>query len=342
MKKINAHGHLLPYPEQIPAFMREQKIFWVDADRKMMRQGNWQRPVTDPSFFLAEKLDWMEEHRIDHEVLLTLSQLYCNGMPRERTRDVIAFQNDYHAAVQRDHAERFTCGFVVQPAYIEDALRETERCVEQLNLRVLCLPTHFQAINGEWLPSAHPSVEPLWALADQYKLAVEVHPYDAEQMVALTDQYWRFHLIWMCAQTADTYHFYTLLNFSEKYPNTRVCFAHGNQFGQVNIGRRIQGFEGRPDLFKGTMHPRLTLGAPNVFFDTLVHDVLSFRLLIDRQGVAQVVAGIDDPYPLGEMETVPGCYPGKVIDEAVTAGYITQPDKIAIWGSNVERWLASV
>ena len=62
--RINGHSHLLPYPEQIPDFMREKEIFWVDADRKFMRQKNWQRPVTDASFFLNEKLDWMKLNNI--------------------------------------------------------------------------------------------------------------------------------------------------------------------------------------------------------------------------------------------------------------------------------------
>ena len=73
--RINGHSHLLPYPEQIPDFMRDQEIFWVDKDRKYMRQKNWQRPVTDASFFLNEKLEWMADNNIDHAVVLNLSQL---------------------------------------------------------------------------------------------------------------------------------------------------------------------------------------------------------------------------------------------------------------------------
>jgi aminocarboxymuconate-semialdehyde decarboxylase len=339
MKRINAHGHLLPYPEEIPAFMREQRIFWVDSDRKIMRQGDWTRPVTDPSFFLEEKLEWMATHRIDHTVLITLSQLYCNGLPRVQTDDVVRFQNDYHATVQEKHPHQFTGGFVVQPAYMEDALRECRRCVEDLKLKVLCLPTHFLDTAGEWTTVAHPDTEPLWELADHYELAVEIHPYDAEKMVRLKDQFWRFHLIWMCAQTADAYHFYTLYNLPERYPGVRVCFAHGNQFGQMNTGRRRQGFEGRPDLFPEAVHPDRSLGATNVFFDTLVHDPLSLRLLIERQGATQIVAGLDDPYPLGEMETVPGCYPGKVIDETSAAGWLTEAEVSNIWCDNVLKWL---
>ncbi len=339
MKKINGHGHLLPYPEQIPAFMKKQQIFWLDDDRKFMRQGSWKRPVTDPSFFLDEKLEWMQKNEIDHEVILNLSQLYCNGMKRQTAQDVIRFQNDFNASVQAAHPEKFTGGFVVQPAYVEDACKEIERCVNELHLKLLCLPTHFLASDGQWQTVATPSVAPIFELANHYKLAVEIHPYDGNKIINLQDQYWRFHLVWMCAQTADTYHFFTLLNFPEKYPDVRTCFAHGNQFGQVNVGRRQQGFVGRPDLFKGTTAPKENLKNSNVFFDTLVHDAYSLRLLVDRQGISQVVAGLDDPYPLGEMESVPGCYPGKVIDDGVAMGFITQKEKEKIWYDHVINWL---
>jgi len=319
--------------------MRKKKLFWIDSDRRFMRQGSWKRPITDPSFFLDRKLEWMEKSEIMHEVVLNLSQLYANGLSRELARDVICFQNDFNAGVQADMPLKFTCGFVVQPAHLEDSLLEIERCVNDLNLGLLCLPTHYLTAEGQWRTVADPAIDAIWELADQYGLAIEIHPYDAPKMIALEDQYWRFHLVWMCAQTADTYHVFTLLDYPDKYPNIRVCFAHGNQFGQMNLGRRKQGFDGRPDLFVGNKDPKSNYRHTNVFVDTLVHDVLSFRLVLDRQGVSQVLAGLDDPYPLGEMESVPGSYPGKVIDEALAAGFISREEKEQIWYDNVLRWL---
>jgi aminocarboxymuconate-semialdehyde decarboxylase len=339
IKRINAHGHLLPEPGDIPRFMKDQRLFWVDDDRKFMRQESWKRPVTDPSFFLEEKMKWMERNKIDHEVLITLSQLYCNGLKREVTNDVIRFQNDFHARIQKEYAEKFTCGFVIQPAFLEDALKEMERAVCDLNLRLLCLPTHYQNATGEWISTADETTKPIFELANELGLAVEIHPYDAPKMIHLKDQFWRFHLVWMCAQTADHYHMFTLLDFPNSYPKVRTCYAHGNQFGQVNIGRRMQGFNGRPDLFENATNPQDSIGAKNVFFDTLVHDVDSFELLVKRQGVGQVVAGLDDPYPLGEMETVPGSYPGKVIDDALEIEVITEQEKENIWHANVLSWL---
>ena len=79
--RINGHSHLLPYPEEIPSFMKENEIFWIDEDRKHMLQKGWKRPVTDSSFFLNEKLEWMERFVADNTLLdqerCLLSQLFA-------------------------------------------------------------------------------------------------------------------------------------------------------------------------------------------------------------------------------------------------------------------------
>ncbi len=337
--KINGHGHILPEPSEIPQFMKDKGLFSIDDGKKFMSQGDWSRPITDPSFFFDEKLIWMDKYEIDHAVMLNLSQLYCNGWSRKDANDAIRWQNDFNGEVQKRRPDKFTCGFVVQPLYLDDALLEIERCVNVLNLRVLCLPTHFLNADGQWLSVVDESVFPIFEMANKYNLAIEIHPYDGEKMVKLKDVFWRFHLVWMMAQTADALHFYSLYDFVNKYPNIRTCFAHGCMLGQANYGRRLQGFDGRPDLFPGAQDPRATLGHPNLFFDTLVHDSYTLQLLKTRVGTSQIVAGLDDPYPLGEMEGVARSYPGRVIDFAVEVDILSQQESNEIWYDNVLRWL---
>jgi aminocarboxymuconate-semialdehyde decarboxylase len=144
----------------------------------------------------------------------------------------------------------------------------------------------------------------------------------------------------MLAQCADAYHFYTLNGYYEKFPNMRICFAHGAQLAQINLGRRIQGFDGRPDLFEGKRHPRKAVGHKNIFFDTLVHDTGSLKLLIENQSSKQVLIGLDDPYPLGEMESASqSSYPGKILDLAIERNIISAEEKDAMWEDNVLQWL---
>ena len=207
-------------------------------------------------------------------------------------------------------------------------------------MRLLCLPTHYMDTIGTWRCIFDEENEPIFELASKYNLAVEIHPYDGEKFIKLENTSWRFHLIWMLAQCADAYHFLTLNGYYKKFPNMRVCFAHGGQLAQMNLGRRIQGFDGRPDLFEGKTHPRKAVGHPNIFFDTLVHDTGSLGLLVKNQGVKQVLMGLDDPYPLGEMESeIQSSYPGKILDLAKEQKILTEQDCDAIWEDNVLQWL---
>lgn len=338
--RINGHSHLLPYPEQIPDFMREKGIFWVDPERKNMLQKGWSRPVTDSSFFLDEKLEWMDKYNIDHAVILNLSQLYGNGLRLEEMKQALRFQNDFNAKVQHDHPSKFTSGFVVHPGFVRGALWEIERCVKVLDMKLLCLPTHYMDTIGQWRCIFDEENEPIFELASELNLAVEIHPYDGEKFIKLQNTSWRFHLIWMLAQCADAYHFLTLNGYAFKYPNMRICFAHGGQLAQMNLGRRIQGFDGRPDLFEGKTHPRKSVGHPNIFFDTLVHDTGSLELLVKNQGAKQVLVGLDDPYPLGEMDSEKqSSYPGKILDLAMDRKIISQDDYDGMWDEHVVRWL---
>ncbi len=337
--RINGHGHILPEPSQIPRFMKDKKLFWVDEDKSFMRQGEWSRPITDQSFFVKDKLLWMDKHQIDHAVMLCLSQLYCNGWSKQDCVDTMRFQNDFNAQIQSNYPEKFTCGFVVQPLYMKEALKEIDRCVHELNLRVLCLPTHFLNSKAEWLSVAEQEVDPIFEKANDLGLALQIHPYDGEKMVALKNQYWRFHLVWMMAQCADTLHLFTLRALPKKYPKMRTSFAHGGMLGIAGYGRRIQGYDGRPDIFKGYHDPRETLGSENLFFDTLVHDSYTLELLKKRVGASQMIIGLDDPYPLGEMEGVGTSFPGRVVDYAVETGILTAQEGRDIWCKNVLTWL---
>ena len=52
------------------------------------------------------------------------------------------------------------------------------------------------------------------------------------------------------------------------------------------------------------------------------------------------MVGLDDPYPLGEMESeMQSSYPGKILDLAQERNIITAADADAMWENNVIQWL---
>jgi aminocarboxymuconate-semialdehyde decarboxylase len=62
--------------------------------------------------------------------------------------------------------------------------------------------------------------------------------------------------------------------------------------------------------------------------------------MIERQGSNQVIMGLDDPYPLGEMESdAQSSYPGKLLDLAMERSIIDKKQYHEIWEDNTLRWL---
>ena len=51
--------------------------------------------------------------------------------------------------------------------------------------------------------------------------------------------------------------------------------------------------------------------------------------------------GLDDPFPLGEIEGVGTSYPGRVLEYAREVGIITDQEEKDIWHKNVLAWLGN-
>jgi aminocarboxymuconate-semialdehyde decarboxylase len=95
-----------------------------------------------------------------------------------------------------------------------------------------------------------------------------------------------------------------------KFPKLRVAFAHGGGSFPITIGRIQHGFDSRPDLcaIDCKVPPKDYLG--HFYLDSLVHDELALKYLIDLVGVEKICLGTDYPFPLGEA--IPGDLISKV------------------------------
>ena len=94
----------------------------------------------------------------------------------------------------------------------------------------------------------------------------------------------------------------------EKYPQLKVCFAHGGGAFPFTVGRVNHGFNVRPDLcaIDNTVLPSSYV--KNFYVDSLVHDVNAMNFLLQTMGAEHIAMGSDYPFPLGEH------HPGKLIE----------------------------
>jgi aminocarboxymuconate-semialdehyde decarboxylase len=123
-------------------------------------------------------------------------------------------------------------------------------------------------------------------------------------------KYWLQWLVGMPAETSLAICSMIFGGVLERLPKLRVAFAHGGGAFPATIGRIEQGFRVRPDLcaIDNTVNPRAYL--ERIFLDSLVHDPLMLRYLIELCGPERIALGSDYPFPLGEQE------PGSLIESA--------------------------
>ena len=105
----------------------------------------------------------------------------------------------------------------------------------------------------------------------------------------------------------------------ERLPDLRVCFAHGGGSFPATVGRIEHGFNMRPDLVatNNDKGPRQYLD--RLYFDSVVHDPMALRYLIDLVGTQQIMLGTDYPVSAGRTTARGGhCRAGSARRSAAT------------------------
>ncbi len=220
----------------------------------------------------------------------------------EHTYDLAQYLNDHIAGVVKDYAERFIGLGTLPMQSPKLAVKELERCINELDLVGVEIGTHIHGKNLD-----DPEVFEILQAAEELDSCVFIHPWDMLGKDRMA-KYWLPWLVGMPAETSLAICSMIFGGIFEKLKKLRVCFAHGGGSFPYTFGRIEHGFDVRPDLVAAAneIHPREYLG--RFYLDSLVHDELALEFLIHLIGEDKVVMGSDYPFPLGELE------PGKLIN----------------------------
>lgn len=306
--KIDIHAHILPsdWPD-----LRERYGYsgWMSLHveggcGRMMKDNEFFRAVDpnlwDPAVRIAES----DADRVDVQVLSTVPVMFSYWAEPEDTLDLARFLNDHIGSVVERYPRRFI-GLGTVPMQEPDlAARELERCMAQVGLAGIQIGTHVNNINLD-----HRMFDPVWETAEKTGAAVFVHPWDMMGEEQLR-KYWMPWLVSMPAETSRAIVSLLMGGVLERYPRLRLAFAHGGGSFPATLGRINHGFEVRPDLCQIETSTPPGEFVDKLYFDSLVHDPLALRFLVDRIGANRVALGTDYPFPLGEHR------PGKLIEES--------------------------
>ena len=144
-------------------------------------------------------------------------------------------------------------------------------------------------------------LEPFWARVEELGAIVFLHPFGC----SLDERLDRFYLANTVGQPAENAVALSHLIFGgvlDRHPRLRLVVAHGGGYLPTAIGRSDHAWRVRPEAHRCAHEPSHYLR--RIWFDTVVHDELALRHLVEVAGGAQVVLGSDFPFDMGHEDPV--------------------------------------
>ena len=139
-------------------------------------------------------------------------------------------------------------------------------------------------------------LEPFWARAAELGAVVFLHPFGC----SLDERLDRFYLSNTVGQPAENAVALSHLIFSgvlDRHPDLKIVAAHGGGYLPFAIGRSDRAWQVRPEARRCEHAPSTYLR--KLWFDTVVHDPMALRHLVEVAGGSRVVLGSDFPFDMG-------------------------------------------
>lgn len=262
-------------------------IFVGDREFRTIDSRCW-----DPHRRLAD----MDASGVDVQVVSPVPITFCYRAPAEGAKILARHQNEFLAAVVSASPERFRALGAVPLQDPEAARVELRYCMEHLGFLGVEVGTH---VAGAEL--FRPGLAGFLDAAADTGALVFIHPGEICLGERVSGLDLDFGLA-MPLETAVAGAGLLLSGAFERWPNLRVCLAHGGGALPGILPRLDHGWRTFPGSRRSQQTP--LEGARHLLCDSLTYDGGSLALALGRFGPDHVMVGTD--YPFAAQELPPG------------------------------------
>lgn len=269
---------------------------------------------------MGQRLADMDAMGVDVQVLSPSPHQYHYWAEPALAEEIVALQNAHIAALCAAHPERLRGLGTVALQHPSCAAAQLAHAVQGLGLQGVEIST---SAAGRELDD--PALDPFWAMAAALQAVVFLHPFGTQLGARLATHY----LSNTIGQPLETTVALSRLIFGgvlDRHPGLRILAAHGGGYLPTCLGRSTHARAVRPEAATMARAPRDYLR--EMFFDTVVHEPMALRHLIEVVGASQVLMGTDYPFDMGHdaphalMAAIPG---------------VTDVEQAALLGGNARR-----
>jgi aminocarboxymuconate-semialdehyde decarboxylase len=296
---VDIHSHFLPehWPD-LEARFGTPDWPWMKQlgqGKAMLMLGQKEfRPVLDDCWNGERRIEAMDEHGIDVQVMSATPLLFAYGRPADQAREVARLFNSAAREICAHDPRRLK-------SLCQVPLQDTDAACAELDIAMAEGHIGVQIGNhvGDRNLDDAGIITFLHHCAD-VGAAVLIHPWDmmAQQRMPKYMMSW---LVGMPAETQLSILSLILSGAFEKLPRSlRLCFAHGGGSFAFLLGRVDNAWRNR-DIVRVDC-PELPSSYTDRFYvDSAVFNEDALAMLIKVMGEDRVVLGSDYPFPLGEQ-----------------------------------------
>jgi aminocarboxymuconate-semialdehyde decarboxylase len=296
---IDTHAHIIVpeiLREAAPAEEWRPRVVW-DNGRQFVEYGPKRIGSALREFVSPEKiLDEMNKSGVDAVLLCPWVSLVRYEATPEESLSACQVQNDALSLLVKKHPKKITALGMIPLQDVELAIQELERLIKS-GLKGVEIGTH---VNGVYPGDAR--FRPFWEACESLGAFVFIHPVEGGGRAELRD-YYMWNVIGNPMETSVAAGHLILSGIMDAYPRLKILLAHGGGALPYLHGRLDRGFKQRLEINKVISRPP-TEYLKQFYFDTITHDPVILKSLVDFVGADHVLLGSDYPFDMGNENPV--------------------------------------